>query len=123
VPNGERIPGLYKVSFLEKPDALGYDEWMSRWQCGHTTVAIETQSTFKYVQNVLARPVTPDAPPWTAIVEEAFPAEAATDPMVFYAASTPEQLATNQQRMMDSCARFIDFTRIETHPMSAYVLR
>jgi len=123
VPPGERIPGLYNVAFLEKPDALGYDEWLSRWQGGHTTVAIETQSTFAYVQNVLARPVTPDAPPWTAIVEEAFPAEAATDPMVFYAASTPEQLATNQQRMMDSCARFIDFTRIETHPMSAYVLR
>jgi hypothetical protein len=123
VPPGERIPGLYNVAFLEKPDALTYDEWLSRWQGGHTTVAIETQSTFKYVQNVLARPVTPDAPPWTAIVEEAFPAEAATDPMVFYAASTPEQLATNQQRMMDSCARFIDFTRIETHPMSAYVLR
>jgi hypothetical protein len=123
VPPGERIPGLYNVAFLEKPDELGYDEWLSRWQGGHTTVAIETQSTFAYVQNVLARPVTDGAPPWTAIVEEAFPAEAATDPMVFYAASTPEQLATNQQRMMDSCARFIDFTRIETHPMSAYVLR
>jgi len=123
VSPGERIPGLYNVAFLQKPDALTYDEWLSRWQGGHTTVAIETQSTFAYVQNVLARPVTPDAPPWTAIVEEAFPAEAATDPMVFYAATTPEQLATNQQRMMDSCARFIDFTRIETHPMSAYVLR
>ena len=123
VPPGERIPGLYNVAFLEKPDALTYDEWLSRWQGGHTTVAIETQSTFGYVQNVLARPVTPDAPPWTAIVEEAFPAEAATDPMVFYAATTPAQLATNQQRMMDSCARFIDFTRLETHPMSAYVLR
>jgi len=123
VPPGERIPGLYNVAFLEKPDALSYDEWLARWQGAHTKVAIETQSTFAYVQNVLVRPVTPDAPPWTAIVEEAFPAEASTDPMVFYAASSPEQLVANQQRMMDSCATFIDFARIETHPMSAYVLR
>jgi hypothetical protein len=123
VPLGERIPGLYTVAFLEKPDALSYEEWLDRWQGHHTTVAIETQSTFAYVQNVLARAVTPDAPPWAAIVEEAFPAEASTDPMVFYAAATPQQLAANQQRMMDSCATFIDFARIETHPMSAYVLR
>jgi hypothetical protein len=67
--------------------------------------------------------VSPDAPPWTAIVEEAFPAEAATDPMVFYRADTPEQLADHQRRMMESCESFIDFSRIETHPMSAYVLR
>jgi hypothetical protein len=123
VPPGERIPGLYTVAFLEKPDALTYDEWLTRWQGSHTRVAIETQSTFAYIQNVLVRPVSPDAPPWTAIVEEAFPAEAATDPMVFYRADTPEQLADHQRRMMESCESFIDFSRIETHPMSAYVLR
>jgi hypothetical protein len=123
VPPGERIPGLYTVAFLEKPGALAYDEWLARWQGRHTRVAIETQSTFAYVQNVLVRAVTPDAPPWTAIVEEAFPAEAATDPMVFYRARSPEELAENQRRMVESCATFIDFSRIETHPMSAYVLR
>ena len=123
VPIGERLPGLYNVAFLEKPDALGYDEWLARWQGAHTRVAIETQSTFAYIQNVLVRPVTAETPPWTAIVEEAFPAEASTDPMIFYRADTPEQLAEHQRRMMESCATFIDFARIETHPMSAYVLR
>jgi len=123
VPPGERLPGLYNVAFLEKPDALGYDEWLARWQGSHTRVAIETQSTFAYVQNVLVRAVTADPPPWTAIVEEAFPAEASTDPMVFYRADSPEELAEHQRRMMESCATFIDFARIETHPMSAYVLR
>ena len=122
VPLGARIPGLYTVAFLEKPDALDYATWLARWQGDHTTVAIETQRTFLYVQNVLVRPLTADAPPWTAIVEEAFPAEAATDPMRFYAATTPEQLAAQQRRMMASCERFIDFARFETLPMSAYVL-
>jgi hypothetical protein len=122
VPLGERVPGLYNVAFLEKPDRIDYDTWLSRWQGDHTATAIETQRTFLYVQNVLVRALTPDAPPWTAIVEEAFPAEAATDPLCFYSASTAEELATQQRRMVESCERFIDFARFETVPMSAYVL-
>lgn len=122
VPLGERVPGLYNVAFLEKPDRLDYDTWLAHWQGEHTTTAIETQRTFLYVQNVLVRPLTPDAPPWTAIVEEAFPADAATDPTRFYTATSPTELATQQRRMMASCERFIDFSRFETLPMSAYVL-
>lgn len=123
-PLGERTPGLYTVAFLEKPDALTYDEWLQRWQGQHTAVAIATQSTFLYIQNVLVRALTADAPPWVAIVEEAFPAEAATEPMVFYdAGGSPERLQEHQRRMMQSCERFIDFNRLETHPMSAYVLQ
>jgi hypothetical protein len=122
VPLGERIPGLYTVAFLEKPDRLDYATWLDRWQGEHTTAAIETQRTFLYVQNVLVRALTENAPPWAAIVEEAFPAEAASDPMCFYAAASPEELARQQRRMVESCERFIDFDRFETLPMSAYVL-
>jgi len=122
VPLGERIPGLYNVAFLEKPDRLDYATWLTHWQGEHTTTAIETQRTFLYVQNVLVRPLTADAPPWTAIVEEAFPAAAATDPLCFYTATTPAELAAQQRRMMASCEQFIDFSRFETLPMSAYVL-
>lgn len=123
VATGERIPGLYTVAFLEKPDRLDHATWLARWQGDHTAVAIETQRTFRYVQNVLVRPLTADAPPWTAIVEEAFPAAAGVDPFQFYVAETPEQLAAQQQRMVASCQRFIDFSRFETLPMSAYVLK
>ena len=122
VPLGERIPGLYNVAFLEKPDRLDYATWLTHWQGEHTTTAIETQRTFLYVQNVLVRPLTPDAPPWTAIVEEAFPAAAATDPMRFDTATSAEELAAQQRRMMASCEQFIDFSRFETLPMSAYVV-
>lgn len=122
VARGERVPGLYTVAFLEKPAALDYETWRARWQDDHTPVAIATQRTFVYVQNVLVRALTPDAPPWTAIVEEAFPAAAATDPLEFYAADTPEDLAVVQRRMSASVERFIDFSRFETLPMSAYVL-
>jgi hypothetical protein len=122
VPLGERIPGLYTVAFLEKPERLDYATWLAYWQGDHTAIAIASQRTFVYVQNVLVRALTPDAPPWAAIVEEGFPAAAATDPLRFYAAETLEELALQQRRMIASCERFIDFSRFETLPMSAYVM-
>jgi len=124
VPRGERTPGICTVAFLEKPADMTYEAWLDRWQGHHTKVAIETQSTFLYIQNAVVRAVTPHAPSWTAIVEEAFPAEAATDPMVFYAAGgSKEKLKENQRRMFESCRTFIDFNQIESHPMSSYVVK
>jgi hypothetical protein len=123
VPLGERTPGITTVAFLEKPRAMSYEDWLEQWQGRHTRVAIETQSTFLYIQNVIVRAVTRDAPPWTAIVEEGFPAAAPTDPMVFFAAgSSRERLEENRRRLLESCGRFIDFARLESHPMSSYVL-
>jgi hypothetical protein len=123
VPPGERNPGITTVAFLEKPDGMTYETWLDRWQGHHTKVAIETQSTYLYIQNVVVRALTEDAPPWTAIVEEGFPAEAATDPMVFFnAGNSREKLEENQRRMMESCRTFIDFSRLESHPMSTYVI-
>lgn len=120
---GECLPAHYTVGFIHKPTGLAYDEFIRRWQGGHTRVAIETQSTFLYIQNVVVRPLTPDAPGWACIVEEAFPPASGTDPMVFYDADTPEKLAANQRRMMESCSRFIDYGHFETYPMRAYVLK
>lgn len=121
-PRGERTPGITTVAFLEKPERLTHEAWRTQWQEHHTQVAIETQSTFSYIQNLVVRPLTPGAPPWAAIVEEGFPAEAAVNPEVFYdAVGSPEKLKENQQRMIESCGKFIDFDRIESHPMSTYV--
>ena len=122
-PLGERTPGITTVAFLEKTEAMTYESWLDQWQGHHTQVAIETQSTFLYIQNVIVRAVTPEAPGWSAIVEESFPAEAPTDPMVFFAAgNSREKLEENRRRLMESCAKFLDFARVESHPMSSYVL-
>jgi hypothetical protein len=102
---------------------MTYEAWLDQWQGHHTRIAIETQSTFLYVQNLIVRAVTPDAPPWCAIVEEGFPAEAPTDPMVFFAAGdSRDKLEENRRRLLESCGKFIDFARLESHPMSSYVL-
>ena len=123
-PLGERTPGITTVALLEKPESMTYENWLERWQGHHTRVAIETQSTFLYIQNVIVRAVSEDAHPWSAIVEEGFPAEAPTDPMVFFAAgSSREKLEENRRRLMEGGGKFIDFARLESHPMSGYVLK
>jgi hypothetical protein len=120
---GERTPGTLTIAFIEQPDRLGYEEWLDLWQGRHTRVAIETQSTFLYIQNAVVRAVTEDAPPWVAIVEEGFPREALTDQKVFYdAGDSDAKLAENRGRMIESCRRFIDFDRLESHMFSRYVL-
>jgi len=120
---GERTPGINSIGFLEKPEHLAYDDWLELWQGQHTRVAIETQSTFLYIQNAVIRALTDDAPPWVAIVEEGFPADAMRDQKVFYAAGDSDaKLNENRGRMIESCQRFIEFDRLESHMFSQYVL-
>ncbi len=122
--DGARTYGMNQVAILQKPARLGYPDWLELWQGQHTRVAIETQSTFAYRQNVIVRALTPSAPAYDAIVEEGFPPEAMRSRMAFYAAGDDASLLqANLDRMMESCARFIDFERIDVIPMSEYVFR
>lgn len=118
---GERADGFSLIGFLQRPPRLTREDWLRIWLGSHTAVAVETQPTFRYVQNVVARPLTPDAPALDALVEEGFPLGALDNPAVFYDAVGDEQKhAENHRRMMESCQRFIDFDRIDSLPMSRY---
>lgn len=120
---GTRTWGFSQVAFLRRPERLAVDEFIDTWHRGQTPVAIETQSTFRYVQNVVARALLP-GPPWAGIVEECFPAEAMTDLHVFYdAVGDEERLARNMTRMMESVGRFTDPGQVEVIWTSQYVLR
>jgi len=123
-PVGERTPGTITIGFLQQPAHLAYDEWLERWQGQHTRVGVETQCTFLYVQNAVVRPLTPEAPPWVAIVEEGFPREALLDQKIFYAAGdSDEVLNANRTRMIESCRRFIEFDKLDSHVFSQYRVR
>src|SRR4029077_10284666 len=54
---GKRTTGLANVALLRRPDSLDRDNWLARWHLDHTAVAIETQLTFGYTQNVVGRVV------------------------------------------------------------------
>ena len=59
---GSRTTGLANIALLRRPDGMDQTTWLNRWQLNHTSVAIETQSTFGYTQNWVVRTLTPDAP-------------------------------------------------------------
>jgi hypothetical protein len=120
---GRRTYGMAQVVFLQRPRRLSEQQWLEVWQGSHSQVAIDTQSTFAYRQNVIVRPMTYAAPPFDAIIEENFPPEAMTSQHAFYGADSDAQLQANQQAMIDSCVRFIDFDKIDVIPTSEYLLK
>ena len=124
VTQGQRVPGMNSVVFLTRPPRLSYEDWITVWHGSHTRIARETQSTFGYKQNVIVRPLTYAAPQYDAIVEENFPAEAMTDSQVFYdAVGDDEKRQKNEQKMIESCMRFIDFDKLDRILMSEYVVK
>jgi len=121
---GKRTAGWSQFCFLQRPDHLEYDQWRYNWQVLHTQVAIDTQANFEYVQNLIVRPLIEGPIPYVSIVEECFPADAMDDPTVFFDAKGDQaKFEANLQAMMDSCARFIDQSRIDVLPTSQYELR
>ena len=119
---GERTPGFANLAFLRRPPEMPFTEWIDAWHNGHTDVAIETQSTFGYVQNVVTRPLTPGAPAIDVIVEELFPTEALTSLHAFFAAADDDELARNMSRMTESVARFGADRSLDVVPTSQYVI-
>jgi hypothetical protein len=118
-PPGGRTPGFSLVTCIVPRQGLDYDEFVHLWYTKQRDMACETQSTFGYIRNEIVRPLTPDAPDWAAIVEEAFPSGALDDPYVFYdAVGDEERLKANGKRMLDTVALFLALDRVSSHPMS-----
>jgi hypothetical protein len=120
---GERTAGFANLAFLRRPPRLSREEWLDAWQNRHTPLAITTQSTFGYTQNVVVRAVTHDAPPFDGIVEELFPPEAMTDLHAFFdAVGDDEKLNKNMTAIGASTARFGASESIDVVPTSQYVM-
>ncbi len=118
-----RTDGFGNLAFLRRPTELTREEWLRRWQGQHTAVAIETQSTFGYTQNVVVRAISPDAPAIDAIVEEQFPAAALTDPLAWYGAGDMAEFQDRVGRMMASVARIGADRDLDTVSASRYSVR
>jgi EthD domain len=120
---GQRTPGLGNIALLRRPDHLDRETWLRRWHHEHTSVAIETQATFGYTQNVVWRALTPDAPAIDGIVEELFPEAAISDMHAFFGAADDADLRDRMSRMIESTSSFGANENIDTVPTSRYVMR
>jgi len=122
MPKGRRSEGANQVTCIARKPGLSDEEFIRLWHGDHRAVAIETQSTTGYVRNTVVRRLTPGAPAWDGIVEETFPLGALDDAKVFYAARSDDDLRDRQQRMLQSCQRFLDFDSLEYTQMSEHYL-
>lgn len=118
---GSRTWGWSQASFISFLPDQSWEKSVKHWHSHHTRVAIDTQSNFEYVQNIIIRPLTDNAPAYGGFVEECFPLEGMTDSAVFFDAVGDEaKYAHNAKEMADSCAGFIDFTTIDIIPTSQF---
>ncbi|WP_097093216.1 7-beta-hydroxysteroid dehydratase Hsh3 [Novosphingobium sp. Chol11] len=118
---GSRTWGWSQASFISFRSDMSWDDAVAHWHRHHTRVAIDTQANFEYVQNIIVRALTPNAPDYDAFVEECFTPEAMTNsPAFFDAVGDDEKFARNTKDMADSCAGFIDFSRIDIIPTSQF---
>jgi len=122
---GQRTAGFAQVAVLRRPPRLTHEAWLDIWHNSHTQVAIDTQSTFFYVQNVIVRPLSYAAPIYDAVVEECFPSSAMDSPFAFFDAADGDEnkFQRNLKGMMESVQRFIDLDKIDVVPTSQYVIK
>jgi len=121
VPDGARAEALANVAVLRRPASMSRDDYLDRWLVHHTPIAIRTQATFGYVQNVVEEALTPDAPEIAAIVEELFPSAAIEDVHAFYGSGGDDaELHRRITELMASVARFGADTGLDLVPTSRY---
>jgi hypothetical protein len=123
-PDGERSPGVLTVALIHRPEGLDYREWITRWHGTQSPVSGELQPRTRYVRNEVVRALTEGAPEIGGIVEEGWPSTRhVADPMLFFNATTPEQLDANVGRMIASVDACLDLARLRSSTMSEYLVK
>jgi hypothetical protein len=87
-------------------------------------VSERIQPRARYVRNLVLDAITPGAPPFEGIVEEAWPSKIhVMNPYLFYGARSTIELAVNMTRILSAVLGFLELTKIRTTMMSEYFLR
>jgi hypothetical protein len=123
--DGERSPGVLTVALLEQHPDLTFDEWITRWHTRISPITEAIQPRTRYVRNAVFRGFTAGAPPFRAIVEEAWPSlEHVTDPMLFFCADgDPEIMTANITQMIEEITAFTDLEKMRSVTMSEWMLK
>lgn len=125
-PDGQRSPVLMAITLMERPKKLPREEWIKRWHDTQSPVSEAMQPRARYIRNVVLKALTPDAPPFEGIVEEAWPSvKHYTNPFLFYGAGKWNvfKLAANMYRMLRSVSAFLEISKIRSSTMSEYILK
>jgi hypothetical protein len=120
--DGSRLDGLSNIAVLRRPAELTQEEWLRRWREDHTPIAIATQATFGYSQNLVVRRLTEETPEVSGIVEELFPMAGIDDMHAFYGSDgDDDELKSRLDRLMASVARIGADRGLDLVPTSRYL--
>lgn len=120
--DGSRADALANIAVIRRPAELTPEEWLRRWREDHTPIAIATQATFGYLQNLVVARVTEGAPEISGIVEELFPMAGIDDMHAFYGSDgDDEELRSRLDRLMASVARIGADHDLDLVPTSRYL--
>jgi hypothetical protein len=118
--DGVRFDALSNIAFLRIPPEMTPENWRRYWHEVHTTIAIETQATFGYLQNTVISAITPGRH-LDGLVEELFPMAAMTDPHAFWGSGGDDaELQRRVTSMMTSIEVFGANRDIDVVPTSRY---
>jgi hypothetical protein len=84
-PDGETSPTVTVGTALREKPGLDLETFYARWHGSHTPLSLRIHPLMRYVRNSVARVITPDAPPYRAIVFEAVESlEVLATPEIWY---------------------------------------
>jgi len=106
---------MYQVVLCETAGLSTNNGWRSGWAATRRWPL--TRSRHLATPECHRAPLTYAAPPYDAIIEELFPAEAMTDPMVFYMRWAIGEAKRHRETMVTAVVRFIDFDKMDRIPI------
>jgi hypothetical protein len=123
-PDGTRSPGIVTLTVFDKPVGVDDDTFYGHWYGHQSPMSEWMQPRARYVRNAVVRSLTPGAPRYRAIVEEAWPSVAhLTDLATFFGVADGDGLGERIRIMLDSTKLLYDPATMRNYTMSEYILK
>lgn len=123
-PDGDRSPGIVTLAVFDKPAGTDDETFYGHWYGHQSPMSEWMQPRGRYVRNTVVRALTPGAPRYRAIVEEAWASnELVTDLMRFFGASSADELGEHVRIMLDSTKLLFDPATMRSYTLSEYILK
>ena len=123
-PDGQRSPGVVTLSIFDKPAGVTDEAFYGHWYAHQSPMSEDMQPRTRYVRNAVVRALTPGAPTYRAIVEEAWAsAEVVTDMNAFFGATDPSELGERIRIMLDSTKLLYNPDTMRNYTLSEYILK
>ena len=112
------------MSVFDKPVGVSDDTFYGHWYGHQSPMSEWMQPRTRYVRNAVVRALTPGAPRYRAIVEEAWPSsETLTDLHRFFGAADAADLGERIRIMLDSTKLLFDPATMRNFTLSEYILK